>query len=382
MGEPDPLRVVLVDDHDLVRAGMRAVLDGDPRFTVVAEASDGAEGVAVTQVHHPDVVVMDLQMPNMSGIEATRRILAARPGTAVLVLTMFDDDDSVYSAVRAGARGYLLKGAGREEVRSAVAGVAGGQAVFGPGIAERILDAMLHRPAAAPEFPELTPREREILELMTEGATTATMARRLDLAEKTVRNNVSSILTKLQVSDRVAAVEAARAAGVGKVHDNAFRYLLFTDIGGSTRLVRALGADYPELLTEHNALVDAAIERHSGVVFGSAGDARFAWFTDGADALLAAQMIQQKLSRHAFPGGVEVQVRIGIHAGEITNLDGEMIGLALHETARVASAASPGLVLVSSEALPDPMPAGIRLGPGQIHELRDLDRPLTLHTIE
>lgn len=377
----EALRVVLVDDHDLVRTGMRAVLETDERFQVVAEAGDGTEAVAVTQIHHPDVVVMDLQMPKMSGVEATRRILAARPGTAVLVLTMFDDDESVYSAVRAGARGYLLKGAGRDEVRSAVAGVATGQAVFGPGIAERILDSMLNRPAETPAFPELTPRERDVLGLMTDGATTAGIARSLDISEKTVRNNVSSILTKLQVADRVSAVAAARAAGIGTARENAFRYLLFSDIGGSTRLLQDLGQDYAALLLEHNSLVNDAIKAQGGIVFGSAGDARFAWFTDAADVTLAAVQIQQRLASHTFPGAATVQVRIGIHAGEVTDHDGEMVGLALHETARIAASAAPGMILASSEALPDPLPSGVQVSSGESHELRDIDRPLVLHRV-
>lgn len=376
-----PLRVVLVDDHELVRTGMRAVLDADQRFTVVADAADGAEAVAVTQVHHPDVVIMDLQMPKMSGVEATRRILAARPGTAILVVTMFDDDDSVFSAVRAGARGYLLKGAGREEIRNAVAGVASGQSVFGPGVADRIRDAMVHRPASAPAFPRLTHRERAVLELMTEGTPTPGIARHLGIAEKTVRNNVSSILTKLQVADRVAAIEAARAAGLGRTLVDAYRFLLFTDIGGSTRLARALGSDYASVLHEHNWMLDSAIRDHGGVIFGSAGDARFAWFADGGDVLRAAQVIQRGLAAHEFPRDATVRVRIGVHAGQVTDHDGDLVGLALHETARIAAAARPGEVLVSGEALPDPLPGELQIGPGTEYELRDLDRPLMLHAL-
>src|SRR4051794_6450983 len=212
------LRVLVVDDHELVRDGLRGVLGGDPGIEVVAEASDGVQALAAIEVHHPDVVVMDLQMPGMGGIEACRRIQATRPGTAVLVLTMFDDDESVFTAIRAGARGYLLKGARRDELRSAVRSVAAGHAIFGPGVASRVLSTMsgVNERAEHRGLPHLTPREHSVLELLVEGLDPEAIGARIGVTEKTVRNNVSSILTKLQVRDRAEAIDAALQAGIGR----------------------------------------------------------------------------------------------------------------------------------------------------------------------
>jgi len=209
----DPLKVLVVDDHELVRTGLRGVLSINEGFDVVAEASDGVQALAAMDLHHPDVVVMDLQMAGMGGIEATRRIIERRPTTAVLVVTMFDDDDSVFAAMAAGASGYVLKGADRDELKSAVRSVGLGQVVLGPGVAQKVLRRM-ERPTTETRFPELTGREREILELMVAEVGLHEIGRRLDIAEKTVRNNVSSILSKLQVTDRAMAVQAARDAGM------------------------------------------------------------------------------------------------------------------------------------------------------------------------
>jgi len=209
----DPLKVLVVDDHELVRTGLRGVLSINEGFDVVAEASDGVQALAALDLHHPDVVVMDLQMAGMGGIEATRRIIERRPTTAVLVVTMFDDDDSVFAAMAAGASGYVLKGADRDELKSAVRSVGLGQVVLGPGVAQKVLRRM-ERPTTETRFPELTGREREILELMVAEVGLHEIGRRLDIAEKTVRNNVSSILSKLQVTDRAMAVRAARDAGM------------------------------------------------------------------------------------------------------------------------------------------------------------------------
>lgn len=214
MSAARPTRIVVVDDHELVRTGMRQVLDADDQLEVVGEAADGLQALAAVDVHRPDLVVMDLQMPGIGGMEATRRILQAHPETAVLVVTMFDDDDSVFAAVRAGARGYVLKGANREELKAAVRSAAAGHAVFGPGVAARVLDRMTRPVDVQSQFPQLTPRERAILELMVADLTPSAIARRLGIADKTVRNNISTILTKLHVTERAAAIAAARAAGI------------------------------------------------------------------------------------------------------------------------------------------------------------------------
>ena len=212
------IRVVIVDDHELVRAGLRGVLDSDPAIEVVAEASDGVQALAAVRVHLPDVVVMDLQMPGMGGVEATRRITTEHPDVAVLVLTMYDDDDSVFATLRAGAHGYLLKGARRSELRAAVIAVAEHQSTFGPGVAARVLDHLLKQPGPSrvPTFPSLTPRETDILHAMVAGYQPPEIAKQLHIADKTVRNNISTILTKLQVPDRAAAIERARETQTGQ----------------------------------------------------------------------------------------------------------------------------------------------------------------------
>lgn len=206
----EQIRVVIVDDHELVRAGLRGVLDGDPAITVVAEASDGVQALASVRMHSPNVVVMDLQMPGMGGVEATRRITTEHPDVAVLVLTMYDDDDSVFAALRAGARGYLLKGSRRSELRAAVVAVAERQSIFGPGVADRILERTFEPFPTANRFPSLTPRESDVLNALSEGHQPAEIARQLHITEKTVRNNIATILTKLQVTTRAAAIQLAR----------------------------------------------------------------------------------------------------------------------------------------------------------------------------
>lgn len=211
------IRVLLVDDHPVFRHGLRSLLAVEPGVDVVAECADGDAAVTLVAELGPDVVVMDLHMPGLDGVEATRRISATHPATGVLVLTMFEDDDSVFAAMRAGARGYLVKGADSPDVLRAIQGVASGEAIFGPSVALRIL-GYLTRPLSTRDervFPELTEREREILELVASGTGNAAIANRLSLSPKTVRNNVSSIFAKLQVADRAEAIVRARRAGLG-----------------------------------------------------------------------------------------------------------------------------------------------------------------------
>jgi DNA-binding NarL/FixJ family response regulator len=178
----DPIRVLIADDHPVVRRGMGALLASLDGVQVVGEAEDGAAAVREAQLNRPDVVVMDLQMPVLDGVEATRRLAAAVPDTAVLVLTMFEDDEAVFAAMRAGARGYLLKGAGQEEILAAIRSVVAGQVVIGPGVAGRLLGHLLDPPRTEPAFPELTPREREILDLIATGRTNTAIAEALQLA--------------------------------------------------------------------------------------------------------------------------------------------------------------------------------------------------------
>jgi DNA-binding NarL/FixJ family response regulator len=213
----DTLRVLIVDDHPVFVAGLRMILDADPRTEVIGEASTGAEAIALAAQAQPDAIVMDLHLPDINGIEATRVITQTSPHIGVLVLTMYDDDDSVFAAMRAGARGYLLKGAARSDILHAIAAVGSGTAVFGPSIAQRLIDyfAAQRTVAAVAPFPELTEREREILNLIAAGANNTAIAERLFLSAKTVRNHVSNIFSKLQVADRAQAIVRARQAGLG-----------------------------------------------------------------------------------------------------------------------------------------------------------------------
>ncbi|HEY3559488.1 MAG TPA: response regulator transcription factor [Kribbella sp.] len=211
------VRVVLVDDHPVFRHGLRALLSATPEVEVLAEGADGDEAIRLALELRPDVVVMDLNLPTLNGVDATRRILASAPELAILVLTMFEDDDSVFAAMRAGARGYLVKGADGPEILRAITAVADGEAIFGQSVAGRIL-RYLTKPLDARDermFPELTTREREVLSHLASGLTNGQIATRLSLSPKTVRNNVSGIFTKLQVADRAEAIVRARRAGLG-----------------------------------------------------------------------------------------------------------------------------------------------------------------------
>jgi DNA-binding NarL/FixJ family response regulator len=211
----DAVGILIADDHPFFRAGLRAVLDTAPDMQVVGEASTGQEAVALAERLQPDVVLMDLNMPDLNGVEATRRIVTTSPHIGVLVVTMYEDDESVFAAMRAGARGYLLKGADQAEMLRAIRAVASGEAIFGPSIARRLMGLFAPRPVPQAVFPELTDREREILELIAQGRGNLEIAERLVLSPKTVRNHVSNIFSKLQVADRAQAIIRARDAGLG-----------------------------------------------------------------------------------------------------------------------------------------------------------------------
>ena len=212
------IRVLIADDHPVFRGGLRTLLSSLGEAEVVGEAATGAEAVRASEELQPDVVVMDLHMPELNGIEATRQICAQSPHIGVLVLTMFEDDDSVFAAMRAGAKGYLLKGADQDDIVRAIAAVGRGEAIFGPDIAKRVIEYFTVPRAshAAQAFPELTAREREVLELVAQGHNNAWMARHFVLSQKTIRNHVSNIFTKLQVADRAQAIVRAREAGMGQ----------------------------------------------------------------------------------------------------------------------------------------------------------------------
>ena len=211
------IRVLVADDHILFRDGVRALLNSMPDLEVVGEAGDGEEVVAKAASLRPDVILMDLQLPGLNGVEATRRILRTQPGVSVLVLTMFEDTDTVLAAMRAGARGYILKDTDEEALLRSVRAVASGEALFGPGVAERIMRYLAEATPSAERaaFPELTDREREVLWLLAQGLSNQEVADRMGISLKTARNHVSNILARLQVADRTEAVARARAAGLG-----------------------------------------------------------------------------------------------------------------------------------------------------------------------
>ncbi len=213
----DGIRVLIADDHPIFRDGMRGLLESVPDTEVVGEASSGEEAIALAAALQPDVILMDLKMPGCNGIEATRRILATSPHIGVLVVTMFEDDDSVFAAMRAGARGYLLKGANQAETLRAIRAVGNGEAIFGPAVAQRLIGFFAAPTPTVPAqvFPDLTEREREVLALIAEGQGNQEIADQLFLSLKTVRNHVSNIFSKLQVADRAQAVIRAREAGLG-----------------------------------------------------------------------------------------------------------------------------------------------------------------------
>ena len=215
MNEPNGLKVLVVDDHPMFREGLTAVVESLPWATVVGEAADGDSAVAEALRTRPDVVLMDLQMPGTNGLEATRRVVAQLPETAVVVLTMVENDEAVAAALRAGARGYLVKGASKQEITRALEAAGHGEVILGAGVGAGVLSRLVTRGDALAPFQQLSEREREVLDLVARGLTNGAIAQQLYLSEKTVRNVVSSVLTKLPAATRAEAVARARDAGMG-----------------------------------------------------------------------------------------------------------------------------------------------------------------------
>lgn len=209
------IRVVLADDHPVVRDGLSSLLGSVTGIEVIGTAATGREAVRAAVTLAPDVLVMDIHMPDLDGVAATREVTRDAPGVGVLMLTMLDDDESVRAAVRAGAAGYVLKGASQDQIVRAIHAVAAGDAILASGVARHVLDAATGRGAPADPFPQLTTREREVLELLATGLPTTSIAGRLGLAAKTVNNNLSAIFAKLGVTNRTEAALAARRAGLG-----------------------------------------------------------------------------------------------------------------------------------------------------------------------
>lgn len=214
------IRLVIADDHTLFREGLRAILGAQSDIEIVGEASNGAQAVTLAASELPDVILMDVQMPELNGIAATEKILDANPHIGIIVLTMLEDDDSVFAAMRAGARGYVLKGADKAEMLRAIHAVAQGEALFGPAVAKRLMNYFhevrgMKNLAPPRAFPELTEREIEVLDLIARGYNNGEIAEKLVLSPKTVSNHISNIFSKLQVADRAQAIVRARQAGLG-----------------------------------------------------------------------------------------------------------------------------------------------------------------------
>lgn len=212
-----PIRILIADDHPVFRFGLRALLEAQSDMVVVGEAESGATAVQLSRSLQPDVILMDINMPGLNGIEATKQIAATDPHPAILIITMFDDD-TVFTAMRAGARGYLLKGAQGDETLRAIRAVANGEVIFSPGVAAQMMNFFARGVSGVTHstlFPELTPREREILGLLAQGLSNTAIAEKLVLSPKTVRNQVSTIFSKLQVASRSEAIIKAREAGLG-----------------------------------------------------------------------------------------------------------------------------------------------------------------------
>jgi DNA-binding NarL/FixJ family response regulator len=216
--DSDKIRVLIVDDHPLFRDGMHGLLDSVSETDVVGEATSGEEAITLAESLQPDVILMDIKMPGMNGLQAMREILNTSPHIRILIVSMLEDDDSIFAAMRAGARGYVPKGANQAEMLRAIRAVANGEAIFGPGIAQRLIGffSASHPSAQSRIFPELTERESQVLALIAHGRTNTEIAEQLVLSLKTVRNHVSNIFSKLQVADRAQAILRAREAGLGE----------------------------------------------------------------------------------------------------------------------------------------------------------------------
>ena len=211
----DKLTILIADDHPVFRKGLRAILSTMPETELVGEATNGEEAIILSEKLQPDVVLMDLQMPGGDGLSAIRQIVQTSPHIRILVVTMFEDDDSVFTAMRSGARGYVLKDTNDEEIKRAILAVGNGEAIFSPAIAQRLITFFAERPTSAVDiFPELTDSERNVLKLMAQGMTNETISQQLGFSIKTVRNYVSNIFSKLQVADRAQAIVKAREAGL------------------------------------------------------------------------------------------------------------------------------------------------------------------------
>ena len=359
------IRILLVDDSAQFRDGLSVLLDSISGMLVVGQAVDGEDAVTRALALQPDVVLMDINMPIKDGIAAAADLAARAPHIAIVMLTMLDEDESVFAAMRAGSRGYVVKGARQDEMARAIRAAFAGDVVFGAAIARRMASYFNGISTIDPglrAFADLTDREREILDLIARGHNNQQISDTLGLSLKTVRNYVSSLLTKLQVTNRAAAIVRAREAGVGdprrreqrqvtseivedKPRSSDRRLLatvLFTDIVGSTQMATSLGdAAWGELLARHDRVVRECLAEHNGREVKQTGDGFLAMFALPGNAMECAVEI---VARGATTG---IPIRAGMHIGECVYAAGDLHGLTVHIAARVAAQAGPAEILIT-----------------------------------
>jgi DNA-binding NarL/FixJ family response regulator len=376
------IRLVIVDDHPVFRDGLAALIDTIDGVTVVAQAETVDGAVEAAKTHKPDVVLMDLNLAGESGIAATERITDLLPDTAVLVLTMSEDDESINGALLAGARGYLLKGAHQDEIIRAIQTVASGGAMFSSPAARRLLTQLkqpVRRDHADP-FPDLTSRERDVLRLLGEGLRNHVIAQRLGISQKTVANHLSNIFVKLQVEDRTQAVIKARQAELATRQDDAggnagpqgslrggrvLATVLFVDLVDSTRRAAEVGDQaWRDIIGNFRSVVREELNRFGGREIGTRGDDFLAGFESPARAVKCGLAVASRSK------ALGVEARAGLHIGEVELLEGDLAGIAVHIGARVAEAARPGEVWVSRTVVDLVAGSGLDFEDQGEHELK------------